>query len=121
MKRLLSLLGIVLSGCVLALPATADEHGQKTRDCLPMTQIDRIEVVDDRTLLFHMHGDDHYVNKLPYRCPGLETEPFIHETSLNQYCDLDTITVYNASVGMRMGSCPLGEFEPYTKMDDAEQ
>src|SRR6056297_2313928 len=120
MKRLPYLLAVGFSAWVLTMSATADEHGDKTRHCLPMAQIDRVEVVDDRTLLFHMHGDKDYVNHLPYRCAGLETEAFIHETSLNQYCDLDTITVYNTSVGMRMASCPLGEFERYTETNDAE-
>mgnify|MGYP006427511335 CR=1 FL=1 len=83
----------------------------ETRNCLPMSQIRRIETVDDQTLLFHMHGDRKYVNRLPYRCPGLEQNSFVHETSLNSYCDLDIISVVDLTIGMRMGSCPLGEFE----------
>ena len=89
-----------------------------TRHCLPMSQIDRIEVVDDQTLIFHMHSKTDYINHLPYKCHGLKHNALLHETSLNSYCDLDIISVVDTSIGMRMGSCPLGKFEPYTKPDE---
>ena len=119
MKMLITVVSMIFTAGVLAMPAMAGEDdGEKSRDCLPMSRIDRVEVVDDRTLIFHMHGDKKYVNNLPYRCSGLRNNAFIHETSLNQYCDLDTITVYDTSIGMRLGSCPLGEFEPYVEMEE---
>lgn len=55
-----------------------------------------------------MHGDEKYINHLPYRCSGLKRNSFLHETSPNSYCDLDIISVIDASLGMRLGSCPLG-------------
>ncbi|MEQ8801661.1 MAG: hypothetical protein RLP45_06455, partial [Haliea sp.] len=84
-------------------------------------QIDRIEVVDDQTMIFHMHGDKKYINNLPYRCHGLKNNSFIHETSLNSYCDLDIISVLDVGLGMRLGSCPLGDFSPYTAPEQRQQ
>lgn len=97
-----------------AMDRVSTPESAETRHCLPMSHIRRIETVDDRTLIFHMHGKDKYVNHLPYRCPGLKRNSFIHETSLNSYCDLDIISVVDLRVGMRMGSCPLGKFEKVT-------
>jgi hypothetical protein len=106
----------VLTGCLLlvaAFSAMADQREEPPRHCIPIHQIDRIEVVDDQTLLFHLHGHRTYINILPYRCSGLKHNAFLHETSLASYCDLDVISVLNVSLGMRMGSCPLGKFQVY--------
>jgi hypothetical protein len=89
----------------------APAEDAETRRCLPRSQIRRIETVDDRTLIFHMRDRSQYVNHLPYRCAGLKNNSFIHETSLNAYCDLDIISVVDMRIGMRLGSCPLGPFE----------
>lgn len=111
MKKLAGTLSAALAFGFLALPVMAnDQEEEPTRNCLPMSHIDRIEVVDNSTMIFHMTGDKQYVNNLRYRCPGLKRNAFIHETSINQYCDLDTITVYDTTIGMRLGACPLGEF-----------
>lgn len=104
-----------------ALPALAgQQQGEKPRQCLPMSQIDHIEVVDNNALIFHMHGKKKYINRLPYRCSGLKRNSFMHEATLNQYCDLDTITVLDTSIGMRLGSCPLGKFQPYVETESNE-
>ncbi|QIB66452.1 hypothetical protein [Kineobactrum salinum] len=95
--------------------AAADSEKPRDRRCLSISRIDRIETVDNQTLIFHMHGDEKYINHLPYRCSGLKHNSFLHETSLNSYCDLDIISVVDTSLGMRLGSCPLGPFEPYTE------
>ncbi|PLW82048.1 hypothetical protein CWI75_13275 [Kineobactrum sediminis] len=95
-----------------------DKNDPETRQCLPMSHIDRIEVVDDQTLIFHMHGKTDYINHLPYKCHGLKHNAILHETSLNSYCSLDIISVVDTTIGMRMGSCPLGKFEPYTEPEE---
>ena len=83
------------------------------RRCLGINQIRRIEIVDDSTIHFHMRGGEHdYINHLPHRCSGLKSRgTFMHSTSTNNYCDLDTITVIDTNLGMRLASCPLGRFE----------
>lgn len=106
----------------MAVMAQAQDDSQqaaggeaRNRHCLSISRIDRIEKVNDQTLIFHMHGDEKYINHLPYRCSGLKRNTFLHETSMNSYCDLDTISIIDTSLGMRLGSCPLGPFEPYTE------
>lgn len=101
-----------------AMERVSQPEEAETRNCLPISHIRRIETVDNQTLVFHMRGKDKYVNHLPYRCSGLKRNSFIHETSLNSYCDLDIISVVDLRIGMRMGSCPLGKFE---KVPGAEQ
>ena len=90
--------------------AQAEEH---QRRCLSLNQIRRIEIIDDQTLKFHMRGSGpDYLNHLPYRCSGLKSRgAFMHATSTSDYCDLDIITQIDTSIGMRLGSCPLGKFE----------
>jgi hypothetical protein len=119
---ILAMVGLLVISALSAPAAVAGEHkGEKKqereRHCLSIARVNRIEVVDDQTMLFHMNGGKKYINKLPYKCHGLKHNAFIHETSIQSYCDLDTITVYDASLGMRLGACPLGEFEPYEELD----
>ena len=101
-------------GLTASFQAKAEE--EKQRHCLNISQIDRIEVVDNQTLVFHMHGDTDYINHLPYRCHGLKNNALLHETSLNSYCDLDVISAIDTTIGMRLSSCPLGKFEPYVPL-----
>lgn len=83
----------------------------ETRTCLPLSQIRRIQTVDDQTLLFHMRGRTKYVNHLAQTCNGLKRNSFIHRTPMNSYCSMDIITVADMISGMQLGSCPLGKFE----------
>lgn len=87
----------------------------EARDCLPISQIRRIQTVDDNTLLFHMRGSAKYVNHLPQTCHGLKRHSFVHRTPMNSYCSMDIITVVDMMSGMQLGSCALGKFE--TVMD----
>lgn len=91
----------------------AGQVSDRSRHCLSLSQIKRIEIIDDQTLKFHMRGGGpDYLNHLPYRCPGLKHRgAFMHATSTSNYCDLDIITQIDTSIGMRLGSCPLGNFE----------
>lgn len=111
--------GLVTAMTLLAQTGVqaAERSEERERRCLSISRIDRIEKVDDQTLVFHMHGNEKYINHLPYRCHGLKHNSFLHETSLNSYCDLDIISVVDTSLGMRLGSCPLGPFEAYTETD----
>ena len=108
---------LVLASVRGSLTAAAGEQeggpaAPRERHCLWMPQLNRVEIVDDFTLVFHMSGGKRYVNILPYRCSGLKRRgTFLHETATNNYCDLDTITVIDTSTGMRLNSCPLGKFE----------
>lgn len=99
----------------------SEEESTQTSDrrCLGINQIRRIEIIDDSTIHFHMRGGQHdYINHLPHRCPGLKSRgTFMHSTSTNNYCDLDTISVIDTHLGMRLASCPLGRFEAVERRD----
>lgn len=139
LKRLFRTFGLATLAASLPLAASADEHGGKAaadsaaekgsessegtqRRCLSLNQIRRIEVVDDQTLKFHMHGGGpDYLNHLPYRCTGLKRRgAFMHATSTSNYCDLDIITQIDTMIGMRLGSCPLGKFEAVERASKGE-
>lgn len=84
-------------------------------DCISVSAIDRTDVIDDRTILFHMRGKKIYRNYLPRRCPGLDRhERFAYEVTSNRLCDIDTVTVLE-QWGSRLSrgfTCGLGAFHP---------
>ena len=127
------LLGAVVTGVFLFSPAWADDDVQAARDkveesiiadeqnatdCVSIRRIDRTEIIDDRTVVFHMLGKDIYLNKLPRRCPGLRSSgTYSYKNQTGRLCDVDTITVLNSFGGgfSRGASCGLGKFFPITK------
>lgn len=121
MKHIVFNLLIAVSAAILPASNTysaddKDIKADQSRHCLPISHLKRIEIVDNQSLIFHMNNKIRYINKLPFKCSGLKSRgTFLHETSLASYCDLDTITVIDASLGMRLGSCPLGKFELYNE------
>lgn len=94
---------------------TAEEANTGTiRDCIPIKQISRIEVIDKQHLMFHMTGGKKYLNTLPRTCQGLSKhKPIMYKTSLSQLCSVDFITVLESIGGgfQRGASCGLGTFE----------
>jgi hypothetical protein len=83
--------------------------------CISISQVRETHVRSDKVIDFVAAGGKVYRNELPYSCPGLGSEQrFIHKTSLNEYCAIDTITVlYNAPI-YEGASCGLGKFQPVT-------
>jgi hypothetical protein len=106
----------------LGLPAIVvaqdDAFDRTPVKCLPVSNIDRTDVLDDNTIVFFMRGRKIYRNYLPKRCPGLErNDRFSYQTTSNRLCDIDTVTVLE-QWGGRLSSgftCPLGEFHPITR------
>lgn len=95
--------------------AGSEQPAAKTVDCVDLIRIDRTEVLDDQTILFHMKGGKIWRNRLPYKCPQLGFEKsFSHKTSINRLCSVDTITVINTGARMPGATCGLGVFEEYT-------
>ena len=110
-----ALLALTAMSAHAAEEKAADE-ARATENCISLAHIDRSEVIDDRTILFHMKGEKIWQNKLPHRCFGLKFEDgFGYATSLSQLCSTDIITVLN-----RGTKCGLGQFVEYTK-EDQEQ
>lgn len=81
--------------------------------CISLRRLDRTEVLSNQSIVFHMRGKDILVNRLRYRCPGLNRrDTIMFETRSNRLCDLDHVTVLNDIGGrfMRGASCGLGSF-----------
>lgn len=100
-------------------PAPAEAPAAKTTDCLDLNRIDRTEIIDNKTIVFHMNGRTKWRNDLAYSCPQLKFEDrFLFKTSINRICSVDTITVLSTIGGgfMQGPSCGLGTF---TQIDDA--
>lgn len=98
-----------------ATPNPLEELLGGAQTCVQLNRIARTEVVDERTIVFHMNGGDLYANRLPRRCPGLRRDKTImYKTSMNQLCNVDLITVLDdMGFGFSRGaSCGLGSFVP---------
>lgn len=91
--------------------------------CVNLRRIDKMDVVDNRTILFYMNGKEIFLNDLPYPCTSLSRHKTVmYRTSLSELCNVDVITVLNTiGSGFLPGaSCGLGHFHPITK-ENAEK
>jgi hypothetical protein len=118
-QKLILLFGCGLFGMLPLATLAADNSADATAErCVALNRVSNTEVIDDQNILFHMRGGDIFVNRLPYRCPGLRRDRVImYRTSAQQLCDLDVITVLdNTGFGFTPGpSCGLGRFYPVSK------
>jgi len=98
----------------VAPAARSQDADEAPRRCLTLMRIDRTEIIDDQTIVFHLKGDDIYVNELDQPCNRLEREGrFTYRTSTGQLCSSDTISVLESSGfgGLQEGfTCGLGRF-----------
>ena len=126
----------VLLGFFVAVPAFAQDGEAAAEEtigeieafdrepvrCIIPSRIDRTEVIDEQTVVFHMRGRDAYVNRLPNACRSLAREKrFSYDLRTNRLCSVDSITVLEWwGTGLNRGmSCGLGEFYPITE-EEAE-
>ncbi|MFT4613708.1 MAG: hypothetical protein ACI9NT_000849 [Bacteroidia bacterium] len=105
---------------LLALPLSAEEAKDAAMEderCISSTRIDNTEILDDRTIVFHMLGKGIYLNKLPHRCPSMRRHSTIaYKTQTSQLCRVDSITLLQTAGGLSRGpTCGLGMFTPITK------
>lgn len=103
--------------------AVAPAEGGPER-CITLNRVQRTEVIDDRTLIFHMRGGDEiYLNYLERECPGLKREGrFMYSPTGNRLCNVDNITVLEQwGFGLTRGfTCSLGDFHPISAVDLAD-
>ena len=82
------------------------------QDCVPLSRIRDSQVLDSRTIDFHLIGGSVFRSRLPHECPGLAFEErFAYRTSIDQLCSVDTITVLHTD-GIPGPLCRLGPFQP---------
>ena len=117
LARFALLAGLIATGAAAKAPPVVATPAGDPVNCIQLNRIDHTRVRDDRTIDFIMRGlKQVYRNVLPNTCPELGfEEAFSYETSLSQLCNVDIITVFRNSGGLRRGaSCGLGQFQPVT-------
>ena len=119
-------IGALAALIAAAVPMIAAAQQQPTaveRDCIDHRRIDSTKVLDDRNVLFFMHGHQAYRNTLLDECPALRTEDrFSYRTtdSLQHLCKSTLITVLSRAGGYAVASCRLGAFLPLSE-DEADK
>jgi len=117
---------LLVASAILALSVTASTAIARDRNAVPAAsptgkpilcvQLNRIrstQVHGDSVIDFHMNGGQVYRNTLPNSCPSLGFEErFLFNTSINQICSVDFITVLQNPNLSRGASCGLGQFQP---------
>jgi len=97
---------------LLTLPALAagDPPAPGAPRCIPADDVSNAQVVDDRTILFHMTGGKIWKNTLPEPCHGLGFEQGIgYDINGGFICGNQQVIRV-----LRRGTlCVLGPFEPY--------
>jgi len=86
--------------------------------CILAQRIRRTEILSDYAVLFHMSGNQIYLNRLARRCSGLRIAgAFGYEVRTSQLCNVDVIRVVDSfGGGLRSGiTCGLGPFLPVTE------
>lgn len=113
---------LMMLGVAAAAPALAqEESGERNMDsthCVRISNIDGIDVINDRTLVFEMRAGSSYRNDLPRSCPGLdENDTLMYRSTVGQLCNIDIITVLDDwGFGFSPGvSCSLGMFHPVSE------
>lgn len=120
-------LAAALIPLIIAAPALAESRSERRaaqmsawveagepQDCIPLNRIRETRVLSDQVIDFIMDNGEVFRNTLPHKCPQLGfQESFGYQTSLNQLCNVDIITVIIPGVGPNTGaSCGLGRFTP---------
>ena len=111
------------AACSLALGGVRAQSGSSTVDCIPVQRVDRTEVLDNRSIVFHMRGREAFLNQLERDCPGLDREKrFMYEVRSTQLCTVDTISVLEDwGVGLAKGfTCSLGPFQKVSEDELAD-
>jgi hypothetical protein len=91
-----------------------DLKGEK-RKCIQSYDIDQTQVIDENNVLFRVHVNKYYVNRLSRPCPELRLQQRFKYTlrGTSELCSGDAITVID---GFGMGpGCILGQFEAAEK------
>jgi hypothetical protein len=123
----LGTLAVLLLAVATAGPVSAQDNADETVDtgdrdldavqCIRISDIDDIDIVDSDTLIFRMRGNTVYRNDFPHRCPGLRTDDtLMYRSSVGRLCNIDIVTVLEDwGFGFAPGaSCGLGMFHPIT-------
>lgn len=92
----------------------ASKSQGKAESCLPLQRSNDMEVIDDDTILYR-DGRTTYVNKPLGSCNNLGRGGYalVIRSTGSQLCRGDIANVVDATNGVTVGSCALGDFVPY--------
>lgn len=100
-------------------PLGVYERTGSESSCVQARNIRRTEVIDGRTILFHMSGSRVWMNRLSSTCPRLAQErAFAYQTSTAQLCNGDIIRVLQRPMMRLEAGCSLGRFVELRLLDD---
>ena len=110
-------LAIAVAALPIAAPsARAQDERSLDRTpvaCINVSRLQRMQIVDDRTILFYLPGNRVYRNSLHQRCPQLDPTDSIGyaitSSRLARLCEIDVIDTEDGA------TCQLGPFEPITR------
>ncbi|MEZ5557358.1 MAG: DUF6491 family protein [Pseudomonadales bacterium] len=98
---------------ILGTTAGQDEYVESPR-CLPRARIDRVDVLDERHLVFRLSRDEKYLVVLRSRCPGLYRRgPVAYESGDVRLCALDSVRAMNVgsyAANLLGPPCQIPEF-----------
>ena len=94
--------------------ALAGKVPGKAEKCLPLQRSNDMEVIDDDTILYR-DGRTTYVNQPLGSCNllGRGSYALVTRSQGSQLCRGDIANVVDATTGVTVGSCALGDFVPY--------
>ncbi len=106
---------LMVGALLLSLPAVAQPAAPadgETRSCIVLSNLRQSIVRGDQIIDFVMRDGSVWRNTLPYRCPTLGFQrAFSYQTSINQLCKPDLISVIQLNGGNPITSrCGLGTF-----------
>ena len=92
----------------------AGKSAGRAEKCLPLQRSNDMVVIDDDTILYR-DGRTTYVNQPLGSCNllGRGSYALVTRSTGSQLCRGDIANVVDASTGMTVGSCALGDFVPY--------
>jgi len=103
---------LVLAGCSDDAPVVANDGGPAGNGvCLPVSQIDHTDIVNETAIVFFMKDGKAYMNTMRIPCSSLKMEDgFTYVTDAAEVCsNSQTIRVKNSG-----NFCELGQFTPFT-------
>jgi hypothetical protein len=107
MKTVLIPLSLLWLASSSPLTFAADESSPP-KVCLYVSNIQRTETPDDRTILFHMRDGKVWQNRLRQNCPSLRFSPFTQQLHTDQICSNQQFI----HVALTGDNCALGDFTP---------
>ena len=97
---------------ILSNPLGDDAYRERLT-CLRSRAIDRVEILNDSLVLFHVRRNKAWLNQLSSRCPGLELDMVVNMRLYGgSVCRLDSFSGFVRNDGFAPAAhCRLGDFE----------